>query len=149
MAKKQTGSVGLWPLEKLKSYSNNPGTHSEAQIVQIAESIEEFGFTNPILVDTKAGILAGHGRLRAAQKLGLAKVPVKRVSFLFHSLFGTCLRKDPTRPSHPALMNGVLNPCHVQTKDRPNSTLAVKSPQRIQELERIFDRKTNVSKRQR
>ena len=76
MAKNQTRSVELWGLEKLKPYSNNPRTHTEAQVAQIAASIEEYGFTNPILVDTKAGILAGHGRLRAAQKLGLAKVPV-------------------------------------------------------------------------
>ena len=76
MAKKQTSSAALWPVEKLVPYANNPRTHSEMQIAQIAESIEEFGFTNPILVDTKAGILAGHGRLRAAQKLGLAEVPV-------------------------------------------------------------------------
>jgi DNA modification methylase len=76
MAKKRTSPAVLWPLEKLVPYANNPRTHSDAQIAQIAESIEEFGFTNPILVDTQAGILAGHGRLRAAQKLGLAKVPV-------------------------------------------------------------------------
>jgi ParB/RepB/Spo0J family partition protein len=76
MAKSRTNSAALWSVEKLVPYANNPRTHSDAQIAQIAESIEEFGFTNPILVDTKAGILAGHGRLRAAQKLGLAKVPV-------------------------------------------------------------------------
>jgi ParB-like chromosome segregation protein Spo0J len=76
MAKTRTNSAALWPVEKLVPYAKNPRTHSDAQIAQIAESIEEFGFTNPIFVDTKAGILAGHGRLRAAQKLGLAKVPV-------------------------------------------------------------------------
>jgi len=76
MAKNRTNSAALWPVEKLVPYANNPRTHSEAQVAQIAKSIEEYGFTNPILVDTKAGILAGHGRLRAAQKLGLAKVPV-------------------------------------------------------------------------
>ena len=76
MAKNRTSPTALWPVEKLIPYANNPRTHSEAQIAQIAKSIEEYGFTNPILVDTKAGILAGHGRLRAAQKLGLAKVPV-------------------------------------------------------------------------
>lgn len=51
-------------------------THSDAQVAQIAASIEEFGFNNPILVDTKAGIIAGHGRLLAARKLGLEEVPV-------------------------------------------------------------------------
>ena len=53
-----------------------PRTHSDAQIAQIAASIEAFGFNNPILVDTTAGIIAGHGRLLAARKLGLTEVPV-------------------------------------------------------------------------
>ena len=66
----------LWPLEKLIPYVRNPRTHSDAQVAQIAASIAEFGFNNPILVDTKAGILAGHGRLLAARKLQLREVPV-------------------------------------------------------------------------
>jgi len=65
-----------WPLEKLVPYARNPRTHSDAQVAQIAASIAEFGFNNPILVDTKAGIIAGHGRLLAARKLQLAEVPV-------------------------------------------------------------------------
>ncbi len=65
-----------WPLEKLIPYARNPRTHSDAQVAQIAASIAEFGFNNPILVDTKDGIIAGHGRLLAARKLQLAEVPV-------------------------------------------------------------------------
>lgn len=65
-----------WPLEKLIPYARNPRTHSDAQVAQIAASITEFGFNNPILVDSKAGIIAGHGRLLAARKLQLAEVPV-------------------------------------------------------------------------
>ena len=65
-----------WPLDKLIPYARNPRTHSDAQIAQIAASIAEFGFTNPILVDSKAGIIAGHGRLLGARKLNLATVPV-------------------------------------------------------------------------
>src|SRR5579872_1600703 len=65
-----------WLVEKLIPYASNPRTHSDAQIAQIAASIAEFGFNNPILVDTKAGIIAGHGRLLAARKLGLTEVPV-------------------------------------------------------------------------
>jgi DNA modification methylase len=65
-----------WPLEKLIPYTRNPRTHSDAQVAQIAASISEFGFNNPILVDTKAGIIAGHGRLLAARKLQLEHVPV-------------------------------------------------------------------------
>src|SRR3972149_6348578 len=68
--------VQLWPTDRLVPYARNPRTHSPEQIVQIAASITEFGFTNPILVDTKDGIIAGHGRLLAAQKLGLTEVPV-------------------------------------------------------------------------
>ncbi len=61
--------IELWPLERLIPYARNPRTHSDAQVGQIAASIAEFGFNNPILVDTKAGIIAGHGRLLAARKL--------------------------------------------------------------------------------
>jgi len=68
--------IELWPLDKLIPYARNPRTHSDAQVAQIAASIAEFGFNNPILVDTKNGIIAGHGRLLAARKLGLAEVPV-------------------------------------------------------------------------
>jgi hypothetical protein len=65
-----------WLIEKLIPYARNPRTHSDAQVAQIAASIAEFGFNNPILVDTKAGIIAGHGRLLAARKLQLKEVPV-------------------------------------------------------------------------
>jgi ParB-like chromosome segregation protein Spo0J len=65
-----------WPLDRLIPYIRNPRTHSEAQVAEIAASIVEFGFLNPILVDTSAGIIAGHGRLRAARKLQLSEVPV-------------------------------------------------------------------------
>src|SRR5450759_3444637 len=68
--------IELWLIDKLIPFARNPRTHSEAQIAQIAASIAEFGFNNPILVDTKAGIIAGHGRLLAARKLQLAEVPV-------------------------------------------------------------------------
>lgn len=65
-----------WMIEKLTPWAKNPRTHSDAQVSQIAASIAEFGFNNPILVDTKAGIIAGHGRLLAARQLGLKEVPV-------------------------------------------------------------------------
>ncbi len=66
----------VWPVGKLVPYDKNPRTHSTEQVNQIAASIAEFGFLNPILVDTAAGIIAGHGRLQAAKQLGLAQVPV-------------------------------------------------------------------------
>ena len=62
--------IQMWLVEKLIPWARNPRTHSDAQVAQIAASIAEFGFNNPILVDTKAGIIAGHGRLLAARKLG-------------------------------------------------------------------------------
>ena len=65
-----------WPLDRLIPYARNARTHSDAQVAQIAASVSEFGFNNPILVDTSAGIIAGHGRLLAAQKLHLPEVPV-------------------------------------------------------------------------
>ena len=63
-------------------YVMNSRTHSEQQVAQIAASIKEFGFTNPILTDGENGIIAGHGRLMAAQKLELAEVPVIELSHL-------------------------------------------------------------------
>src|SRR5271167_908230 len=68
--------IQMWLVDKLIPWARNPRTHSDAQVAQIAASIVEFGFNNPILVDTKAGIIAGHGRLLAARKLGLTEVPV-------------------------------------------------------------------------
>jgi len=56
-------------------YAKNSRTHDDAQVAQIAASIKEFGWTNPILVDGTKGVIAGHGRLLAARKLGMAKVP--------------------------------------------------------------------------
>ena len=65
-----------WPIERLVPYERNARTHSAEQVAQIAASIQEFGFTNPILVASDDGILAGHGRLAAAKDLGLTEVPV-------------------------------------------------------------------------
>jgi hypothetical protein len=65
-----------WPIERLVPYERNARTHSAEQVAQIAASIQEFGFTNPILVASDDGILAGHGRLAAAKDLGLREVPV-------------------------------------------------------------------------
>jgi len=68
--------IEQWPTAKLLPYARNARTHSEAQVAQIAASIAEFGFTNPILAGGDGVIVAGHGRLAAAQKLGLGTVPV-------------------------------------------------------------------------
>ncbi len=68
--------IELWPLDRLKPYAKNPRTHSDEQVTKIAASMTEFGFTNPILVDSNNGIVAGHGRLAAARLLKLEEVPV-------------------------------------------------------------------------
>lgn len=68
--------IEKWPTDKLLPYARNARTHSEDQVAQIAASIAEFGFTNPILAGSDGIIVAGHGRLAAAQKLGLEIVPV-------------------------------------------------------------------------
>lgn len=68
--------VEQWPIDKLIPYARNARKHSDEQIAQIAASIIEFGFTNPILAGGDGVIVAGHGRLAAAQKLGLEFVPV-------------------------------------------------------------------------
>ena len=60
---------------KLIPYALNSRTHSDDQITQVASSIQEFGFTNPILIDEQCGIIAGHGRLMASKKLGIENVP--------------------------------------------------------------------------
>jgi len=67
---------------KLTPYARNSRTHSDEQVSQIAASIKEFGWTNPILIDEKDGIIAGHGRLMAAQRLNEANVPTIRLSGL-------------------------------------------------------------------
>jgi hypothetical protein len=69
-------AVEYRPLVDLIPYARNARTHSDAQVAQIAASIREFGWTNPVLVDGDNGIIAGHGRLLAARKLGMSTVPV-------------------------------------------------------------------------
>ncbi len=69
-------------ISALTAFSGNPRTHSVTQIDQIAASIREFGWTNPILVDAEGTIIAGHGRLAAATRLGLTEVPVIRLGHL-------------------------------------------------------------------
>ena len=68
--------IERWPTAKLVPYARNARTHSDEQVAQIAASIVEFGFTNPILAGSDGVIVAGHGRMAAAQKLGLDTVPV-------------------------------------------------------------------------
>jgi DNA modification methylase len=70
------------PVSELIPYARNARTHSDQQVAQIAASIREFGFINPVIVDGEAGIVAGHGRVLAARKLGLTEVPTLEVAHL-------------------------------------------------------------------
>lgn len=65
-----------WPIEKLTPYARNTRTHTPAQIDAIAASIKEWGWTMPVLADEDGTLIAGHARIQAAQKLGIAEVPV-------------------------------------------------------------------------
>ena len=70
------------PVSDLIPYARNSRTHSDEQVTQIAASIREFGFTNPVLIDSNGTIIAGHGRVMAAKKVGLAEVPCLRLQHL-------------------------------------------------------------------
>ena len=69
-------------VDRLIPYARNSRTHSDAQVAQIAASIKEFGFTNPVLIDAEGGIIAGHGRVMGARQLGMDKVPCIRLGHL-------------------------------------------------------------------
>lgn len=69
-------------IDDLIPYARNSRTHSDDQVTKIAASIKEFGFLNPVIVDGENGIIAGHGRIMAAKKLGLEEVPVVEASHL-------------------------------------------------------------------
>lgn len=77
-----TLNVEYRKVDALIPYVRNPRTHSDAQVAKIAASIVEYGWTNPVLVDGDSGVIAGHGRLAAARKLGLDEVPVIELSHL-------------------------------------------------------------------
>ena len=68
-------SIQFRSTAEITPYARNSRTHSDEQVAQVAASIKEFGWTNPILVDETNTIIAGHGRLMAAQRMGMAEVP--------------------------------------------------------------------------
>jgi DNA modification methylase len=70
------------PIQDLIPYARNSRTHNDAQVAQIAASIKEFGWTNPVLLDGENGIIAGHGRVLAAQKLGQKEIPTIELSHM-------------------------------------------------------------------
>jgi len=80
--KNQTYQIEQVDIQKLIPYANNAKLHSDDQVAQIAASIREFGFNNPVLIDSKNGIIAGHGRVLAARKLDIEEVPCIRLTHL-------------------------------------------------------------------
>ena len=74
--KNPADKVEQWDINRLVPYARNSRTHSDEQVAQIAASIKEWGFTTAVLVDEQGGIIAGHGRTLAAQKLQMKEVPV-------------------------------------------------------------------------
>ena len=79
---RQAAEIIQLSVDRLIPYGRNARTHDDAQVAQIAASIREFGFTVPVLIDAEDGIIAGHGRVMAARKLGLDSVPCIRVDYL-------------------------------------------------------------------
>lgn len=82
MAKGKFPTYKTVDIDTLIPYARNSRTHSDAQITKIAASIKEFGFLNPVIIDSDNGIVAGHGRVLAAKKLGMAELPVIEANHL-------------------------------------------------------------------
>jgi DNA modification methylase len=96
------------PIKDLIPYINNSRTHSDEQVAQIAASIKEFGWTNPILVDGDNGIIAGHGRLSAARKLNMNSVPVIELSHLTETQKKALIIADNKLASNAGWDNNLL-----------------------------------------
>ncbi|RCX20893.1 ParB-like nuclease family protein [Anaerobacterium chartisolvens] len=79
---KMPGNIELIDISMLKPYERNSRTHSESQLQKIADSIKEFGFTNPVLIDNDNSIIAGHGRVIAAGLLKMDRVPCIRIGYM-------------------------------------------------------------------
>jgi ParB-like nuclease domain len=94
------------PLGELIPYARNPRTHTDAQVAQIAASIREFGWTVPILVDGANGIIAGHGRVLAARKLGLERVPVIELAHMSEAQKRAYVLADNMGPGAAAARTG-------------------------------------------
>jgi hypothetical protein len=119
--------IEIWPVGRLVPYARNARTHSEAQGVQIAASIAEFGFNAPILVDSNAGIVAGHGRRLAARKLGLLEVPLVVPDHLTENRFKNAREpifrfcRQPEIEFRPkAVGHGIASTTRSPTRNRPS-----------------------------
>ena len=111
-------------VDLLKPYENNAKIHSEEQVQKIADSIEEFGFISPCLIDKENRIIAGHGRVMAAKILGMKKVPCVYVEGL----------TDAQRRNRKTDPGDIQHPEKIRTKPAPLQTA-----ERIQNSETIYD----------
>ena len=109
--------IEFWPLDRLVAYAKNARTHSDEQIAQIAASIAEFGFNNPMLVDSNAGIIAGHGRVLAARKLGLDQVPVVVLDHLSETQKRAFILADNRIAENAGWDEGILRSELAELKD--------------------------------
>jgi DNA modification methylase len=101
-------AIKLLPIDSLIPYISNSRTHDDKQIDQIAGSIKEFGFTNPLLIDQDKGIIAGHGRLLAARKLGLTEVPTIELPHLTNAQKKAYIIADNKMALNAGWNNGLL-----------------------------------------
>jgi ParB-like chromosome segregation protein Spo0J len=99
MARVENLSVEYLPVDSITGYARNSRTHSDEQVGQIAASIKEFGFVNPILIDEEKTIIAGHGRLAAAHKLKLEEVPTITLAGLTEAQRRAAPTSSPTTAS--------------------------------------------------
>lgn len=102
-------AIEMWPIKKVLPYAGNAKEHPELQIDQIASSIQQFGFVNPVLVDANGILIAGHGRILSAQKLGLKKIPVIQLGYLSEAQAKALRLADNVIPS-----KGTWNPDLVE-----------------------------------
>jgi hypothetical protein len=102
-------AIEMWPLKKVLPYAGNAKEHPEIQIDQIAHSIKQFGFVNPVLVDATGVCIAGHGRVLAADKLKMKKIPVIQLGYLTEAEAKALRLADNVIPSR-----GIWNPGLVE-----------------------------------
>jgi DNA modification methylase len=139
-------SIQYVEIEKLKPFDKNPRTHSKEQIVQIANSIQKFGFINPILVDENFEIIAGHGRILASKELGLDKVPVAQLSHLTHAEKRALLIADNRIAENAGWDDELLAEIMAELhNDKFDLSLLGFSNKELEELRADFDSENQIS----